>query len=343
MIEVEVYDEFSEEVKKQAAEDMIVDMSLENVSGSESDEDDLNISIEVETYDEFREEVKKQAAEDMIGNMSLENVSSSEDSEDELNITIEESSSIGITVEEASSDEGRSVLAVKESHGDTVFAGDGLISKLRFNNVVSLISDKEEVSTVLDSVREFVSADEYGLRRRIVVSAGNYNITSKGCGIEASHLTAEQRNGTVHRVVMKVINTLRVFREEVLKEGGEVLVLLPIPLPREVDPTYEYNTPVVQDLLSRVYLKLASEIRKFNTLGGVSTISVSRYLEEKNFMKKKKKGEKKGLLRREKTFYKGRDQRKVKTEYYDSEGMGLNDKGHRLVTGVLEDILADKE
>lgn len=307
----------------------------------------IRVMLELYESDEFTEEIKKDRISEMLNSVSLDSISSTHsidfnDSLDSISSVALSHSSMEfeITIEEVSSDEcntDEAGLSRSSPEDLAIFGSDVMIGKLKTDKVMSVTSEgSDRLLSVLQEVKKVASMDKSGLCRNVILSAINCEITAAACSInEVGVLSADEKNGIITRMVSHIIENLKEFKDEVLEAGGRLMVMPPIPIPYQVDPKYSKNSVEVQKLLSRLYLKVHKEIKKFNTNNGQKTLNVSRFLEVKNVMRKKKKGQQKGKLRRNKVFYPDRDQRLIKTVMYKSDGIKLTEAAREKVGYIV--------
>ena len=198
------------------------------------------------------------------------------------------------------------------SMGYPVFVSDGLIGELYEPQIRSIIVNKGTLKDLIDETKESLKYwnSPRDFKRLILISGINYDIMSHHfCSDILSSI--DKREFAFDRKVRDIVSQINSFNKEITSCGGVLLFASLIPQPAQVDPTRvdSPNSLAMQELLSRLYVKLNSETWDFNKRASHGTLHLNDKLE----VKPQKRN---GKIRTDRVLYPARSQKKIKTECY---------------------------
>ena len=216
-----------------------------------------------------------------------------------------------------------------------IFASDGLINV--HNDKIISVCNYTSSRDLIKEVKK-IALSNGGLKRDIWLSIGNYEASLK-CNPKQKSLDSDKWPKVINGVVDKVFSEIVLFEKEVIQAGGNVILFSLIPCPKLVDNRKSLYANKIQELGSRIFVRMNKEIKLFNTKRGnvKDAAGLHLYFE----VKRRKSYNKSGSLRKRRIlehktgdYYSGRDQRKIKTKLFKSDMVQLTDEANKDISKV---------
>ena len=220
--------------------------------------------------------------------------------------------------------------------GDPICVQDGGLGELDDEHIKNLIVENADVKKLIKTIKRSVKYTPHGLKRIILFSGGNLDISARGYGVDGS-LMRGRRSSTITNMVRSLMDKLEKFNREVVDAGGRLILTSLIPRPEEVDPSVSRHSAGLQRLLSDAFVKTNNEFYAFNKSIQVTTPHIKGFVEEKTQRTKK------GKLRENRIFYSGREQRVIKLSSYQSDLIHIKDEVRIKMVELVKKIVRGED
>lgn len=203
--------------------------------------------------------------------------------------------------------------------GTTFIVNDGVLGVYQSKWCRSITVEGGSMKELIFAVRSTVENSVSGLKRIIILSGGNVDITHK--------VHEENRDNSYYPDMATIVmDNVTSFHNEVKEAGGRLIVTSLIPRPSEVDPCITSHglgverAVALQKFLSSVYVRLNEEFFNFNKAND------NKHINLKFFLERKSKKDSKGNLNKEYTFYHRREQRIILIEHFKSDFVHVHEE-----------------
>ena len=205
--------------------------------------------------------------------------------------------------------------------GCPVIFNDGILGKYDGRHLKCSVVEGE-VSKLIMAAKTTICGTRAGLKRVIMLSCGNEDITRRGHGISNdSWLRSSQPN--MAKIIMDQIES---FNKEVVEAGGRLMVTSPIPRPIEVHPGISNNSLRLQRFLSGVFVQLSDDVHRFNDRNRVKTANIKAVVEVKNTTRRNKEFKKDRIYYEWEDKVNRRQQHMIKTASFERDFIHIREK-----------------
>ena len=226
------------------------------------------------------------------------------DSHNEISISINNEEEEFVVISECScdtTDDERKIksVVIPLNH---IFASDGVVGALDSSQIKYVIRNGGYLDDVITTIKQSLES----LRKIIILSAGNEDVATTSFSLS------------------KFKRSIRKFKKEVEGAGGVLLVSSLVPRPLIQDPKISKKSEDDKEVLSLSQQYLAVNDFIFSLNLPRRTPMFKQYVESSTHSEINERGEK--VLRKDKMFYKYRQQRKIKLNCFMPDHIHLKEK-----------------